>query len=1004
MSETQDDGVVATIKKHRRWSPVWFLPMLTFIVGMWLLWQTWLNQGLSVDIEFPTGEGMVAGETQVRYKGIPVGVVKKLSPNEDNDSVIAMVQFQPEFRRLGLPEDTQFWLVQAQVSLTGVSGLGTLLTGNYLAIVPGKSDNTSSAFKALDKAPPLSETTPGLHLKLTATHLDSVNAGTLIYFRDIAIGSVQAYTLSDDRTRVIMDVHVKPEYSNLIHKNTRFWNASGIDVQASLAGIKVRTGSMLSLLFGGIAISENDSHDAVTAQNGDEFTLYKDFDAAQAGMQVRLTFNNADNLQAGVTRVIYKGVDMGRLQTITLDEQQRRVVGVFGLDPRIAKFITNKTRFWLVKPELSLSNGTNLDSLLRGGFVTFAPNDSGTPTSEFIAHDGPDLMDFDAPGLHVLLSAQELKGLSNGSPIFYRDVRVGSVLSQRFDRKKDRIDVHIVIDEEYAGLINNKTRFWNLSGVQINASLSGVEVKTGPLASLISGGITFDSPNDSKSQPVQNGARFELFRGEREAMRGFAAQVKFDSAAGLQAGVTKVIYRGIEVGRVDAVDVSSDFKSVTADIGFVRDAENLLREGTQFWLVKPELSLSNISGLDALFSGAYISLKPGKGNSKTDFIALKSAPPDGSGDPGLDLILLAQEGGGLSVGSPVLHKQIVVGSVQEVALSSDKKAVQVRVHIAPDFAGLVQSNTRFWQAGGVQANVGLNGLDVRSASLASIVQGGIAFANPEGPVNRRAIVNGDQFTLYSDENAAQMDGVEIQFKTDRIDGIRVGTELRYRGVVVGQVIALSYRDQFNTAQLLARLNRDASAFAVSGSLFFRVDGSLGLARNENVMAAISGPYIGVIPGGGDAQTEFDLLPREPALTPSQTGLTLALHSDRIGGLSKGDPVLYRQVKVGEVLFGELNAKGNGVTIHILIWPEHRQLVRRGSVFWRASGLSFDAGIFDGVQVRSESLETLIAGGISFATPDEDANDDEMQAIDNHAGFTLHEEVDDDWLDWAPVLK
>jgi paraquat-inducible protein B len=583
-------------------------------------------------------------------------------------------------------------------------------------------------------------------------------------------------------------------------------------------------------------------------------------------------------------------------------------------------------------------------------------------------------------------------------------VRVGSVLSQRFDRKKDRIDLHIVIDEEYAGLINNKTRFWNLSGVQVNASLSGVEIKTGPLASLISGGITFDSPFDQKAVPVKNGARFDLFRGEREAMRGFAAQVKFDSAAGLQAGVTKVIYRGIEIGRVDTVDVSSDFKTVTADIGFVRDAENLLREGTQFWLVKPELSLSNISGLDALFSGAYISLKPGKGVSKVEFTALKSAPPDGSGDPGLDLILLAQESGGLSVGSPVLHKQIVVGAVQEVALSSDKKQVQVRVHIAPEFAGIVQSNTRFWQAGGVQANLGLNGLDVRSASLSSIVQGGIAFANPDGPVNRRAIVNGDQFTLYLDENAAQMDGVEIQLKTDRVDGLRVGTELRYRGVVVGQVIALSYRDQFSAAQMLLRLNRDASAFAVSGSQFFRVDGSLGLARNENVMAAISGPYIGVIPGAGETKTEFELLPREPALAPYQTGLTLQLHSDRIGGLSKGDPVLYRQVKVGEVLFGELNAKGNGVTIHILIWPEHGTLVRRGSVFWRASGLSFDAGIFDGVQVRSESLETLIAGGISFATPDEDSDDEDMKSVQKDQVFRLYEEADEDWLEWAPVLK
>lgn len=1002
MLEDNTGGMTAVLKRHRRWSPIWFLPILTLVVGVWLMWQSWVNQGLTVYIEFPTGEGMSANETQVRYKGIPVGVVKKLSAHKDNDNVLAEVLFHPDFARFDLPSDTRFWLVQPQVSLQGVSGLNTLLTGNYLAIQLGSSEETSHDFIARDHAPPMIANTPGLHIRLLSEQLASVSVGTPIYYRQIQVGSVQAFALSDDKKGVLIDAQILPEHMDLVHKNSRFWNASGVQINAGLSGINVHTGSLLSMLFGGIALSDDNDPQSPTSENGDQFVLHPDFEAARAGLRVQITFNTADGLQPNGTRVLYKGVEMGRLLEIQMQPGNSHITATFGLDPRLQKYVTDKTRFWMVKPELSLAGGANVDALLRGGYITLTPNDSGKPATEFIAQDGPDLNNYEVPGLHLLLSANELNGLSVGAPIFYKDLRVGMVMGLGFDQPQDRIDVHIVIDPEYANLVHTNTRFWNVSGIKLNASLSGVVIQTGPVASLLSGGITFDSPSEHSAKVVHNGYRFDLFRGEREASRGLVAHIHFDSANGLSEGSTKVIYRGMEIGRIDKLNVSHDFREVVAEIGFRREAESLLRDGTEFWLVQPELSTKNISGLETLLSGPYISLKPGKGDAKTEFTALKKAPVRGSGEPGLDLVLLTTDAKGMSVGAPILYKQLEAGSVQDVTLAPDGHMIQIMIHIAPEFAMHVNRATRFWNISGVQISAGLQGIDVKTGSLASIIQGGVTFDGPDTH-DGNDVHSNDQFTLYRDEQAAQLDGFTVHLAADSSLNLRTGMVVRYHGVVIGEVATVNYDADYKAQQAQLRLQPQARALVKATAHFWLVQPALGLARTAN-LDALSGTYLALREGTGDIRDSFVLEREEPIVTQRETGLNIVLEAAHLGSLHSGDPVLYRQIKVGEVIGSELNSRGDGVLVYVNIESQHQHLLRKGSLFWRASGLAVDAGIFSGVKVRSESLETLVSGGIAFVTPDLDGSKAEMTAAVASGHYELHDEPEEKWLSWRPDLK
>jgi paraquat-inducible protein B len=130
-----------------------------------------------------------------------------------------------------------------------------------------------------------------------------------------------------------------------------------------------------------------------------------------------------------------------------------------------------------------------------------------------------------------------------------------------------------------------------------------------------------------------------------------------------------------------------------------------------------------------------------------------------------------------------------------------------------------------------------------------------------------------------------------------------------------------------------------------------------------------GGYLELRPGKGNPVRDFTVTDKEPVISEIESGLNLVLAAPQLGSLKAGDPVLYRQVKVGEVLGSELAANGNRVNVYINIWPEHAQLVRSNSRFWNASGISVEAGIFSGVDVRTESAETILAGGVAFETPD-----------------------------------
>lgn len=259
-------------KQPRNWSSrfIWIIPILALIVGIGLGVKVILERGPTITVSFKSGEGLEAGKTHVKYKDVIIGVVKTVDLSEDHKEVVATIQMDRKASDF-LREDTHFWIVRPRITASGVSGLGTLFGGSYIAADLGLSKENRESFVALESPPILTRDVPGRKFKLHAPNLGSHDIGTPVYFRRLMVGEVVAYDLDKDGKGVTIDVFVHAPYDKYVRSNTRFWNASGIDVSVGATGINVQTESLISVLAGGIAFEgpppNFDGNDQISGAN-----------------------------------------------------------------------------------------------------------------------------------------------------------------------------------------------------------------------------------------------------------------------------------------------------------------------------------------------------------------------------------------------------------------------------------------------------------------------------------------------------------------------------------------------------------------------------------------------------------------------------------------------------------------------------------------------------------------------------------------------------------------
>jgi len=267
---------VAVPKSRRSLQLVWIIPIVAALVGGWLAVKTLLEKGPEITISFRTAEGLEAGKTKIKFKDVDIGMVKSVTFSKDLSHVIATADLVKEAEPY-LVEDTRFWVVRPRISGGTVSGLGTLFGGTYIGTDIGKSKTRKRDFIGLEEPPVISTDIPGREFILHADTLGSLDAGVPIFFRRLQVGQVTSYALDKDGKGVTLKIFIDAPYDQYVNPNTRFWNASGIDVTVDASGIRVNSEGLVSIAIGGIAFQTLATDFPLPPAEADtEFELFSD--------------------------------------------------------------------------------------------------------------------------------------------------------------------------------------------------------------------------------------------------------------------------------------------------------------------------------------------------------------------------------------------------------------------------------------------------------------------------------------------------------------------------------------------------------------------------------------------------------------------------------------------------------------------------------------------------------------------------------------------------------
>ncbi|PTT49022.1 MlaD family protein [Aeromonas sp. HMWF016] len=832
-------GAEPVIEKRRWLSPVWLLPLIALLLAGGFLYQQIASRGQLIQINFAQGNGILPGKTQIRYQGVAIGVVQELELAEDGRRIAVLAKIDSRARPL-IRKGSDFWLVSPKASLTEISGLDTLVSGNYINLQPGRESNPlQEKFDALDGPPPGYQA-QGRMLHLTADSLGSVGIGAKLYFRGIEVGSVINTRLGQDNQNVILDLVIEPRFEHLVKADTRFWNISGIKGSFSLAGVSVEAGSLTSILSGGIAFDS--PKESPESEKGQTFVLYKGLAEAARGKRIDIMAGDLP-IKEGMP-ILFEGIEIGRVDPIHLTDKGRVVTAL--INPEQAYRITDKSQLVWESVSLSPTGVKNADRLLSGPAIRLDYVAGKEVARMGLTDRAPQA------GIKVMLQADDLAGLNQDAPIWYKGLQVGRISQLDLDGRGNA-SVALQIQPAYAHLLN-RARFYRAAPLQIDADLSGIKVETSPASAWLSGGIKLVQassgerinrlyPNqelallgtrDAKPQrwllkadqadgigigsPVlylgleagkvkqlraaKEGVEIELeidgiyapllarqpqfwkkpaidtrvrvdgvqvkvgnlgtlLRGAIEfdylangrsshQLFGNKEQAKAkirtlslvaESNPGLGMG-SPIRYRGVDIGKIEQIELEPTLGQVIFKAELDGQyAERFLQSGARFTLVQAKLGLGGVAHLDTLIKGAFVEAEPGKGAGRNSF------PLSQSGLAGLALTLRSPSVNGLSVGSPLLFRKMVVGSVTKVALARDGSEVVIDVNVEQEYAHLVRANSRFWNVSGVKADIGLTGGTIEVETVQSLLAGGIAFNTPEkemGPT----VKAGHSYPLY----------------------------------------------------------------------------------------------------------------------------------------------------------------------------------------------------------------------------------------------------------------
>ncbi|MEZ9593656.1 MlaD family protein [Shewanella sp. 10N.261.52.F9] len=808
MTQVQTPKIV----KKKLFSPIWLLPIIALALGAWLGVKSIRESGIEVTIHFPSATGMDIGKTLVKYQGLTVGKVVDMSIDDQLQGVDVKVIMDYRSEPF-INQGTKFWLVKPKATITGVEGLDTLFSGNYISILPGEG-KSETYFEAETKAPVITPGVEGLIVNITSDKLGSLDVGSPVFYRQIPVGQIVGYHL-ENAEQILVTAFIQQQYAELVKIDSQFWNVSGISVDASLSGIKVSSESLASLLAGGISFSSNSG--STLAQNNHEFALYDSEDDALGGTQFELIANGSESVSQN-TSIVYRGIQIGQVTKKSLSDNG--ILLAAKIDSMYQELLTESANFWLEGADISLSGIKHPERLITGNVINFVPGSGPAKQQYQLLTQAPEPKNISK--LLVTLHSDSNPGVSAGAEIRYKQIKIGQVLSAKLNDAFTQVEYQVEIAADFAELVSKNSHFIAESALKIDANLDGVKVKTNDFNTLTNGALSL--VRGTNKALATDGDSLYVFASSEDAKVFYSKQHLIkkrlinQDAADLVAG-SPIYYKKMQIGEVTSVQWQAAENNFAIDIAIERTFKSLLNEQTVFWRNSALSINASLSGVEvevaplmgALKGGISLGLlEQGKVVNSTSLYESKLLAMSQAKPIKLTFPATVQ----LTSKAPIRYLGHKVGEVETVTLGADLNKLNVNAYLYGEYAAnFVQQDAAYSV---VTADISLAGITAPE----TLISGPYIEVYPGHSVTTSSEFIGTiEKPVYTQAN-------ELRFtlSDSSLGSIKSGTGIFFRGIKIGQVDAYELSQQGTGVLMQAHVENKYKHLINQTSVFWDLSG------------------------------------------------------------------------------------------------------------------------------------------------------------------------------------
>ena len=341
---TDDTPESPLVKRSGNFSPIWIIPVIAALLGLWLAYKYYSARGPEITVLFETAEGIVEGKTPILCRSVNIGTVEKVRLTKDLKGVIVVMQMISDATDL-LTKDAQIWVVRPRYGgAAGISGLSTIVSGSYIALEPGISDEPRREFVGLEQPPVTPKGVPGLHITLFTGEAGGIGPGSQILYKGLTAGRIETRVFHSATGKVEFGAFISKEFAQLVRTSTKFWNASGIDAKISANGLELHIGTIESLLLGGVTFGEPDAGAGAPVNDGATFALYNSQSETKAFAMKNsepylLLFDGSVRGLNENAPVEFRGMRLGTVEGVSFkylpNDRARRVPVLIQIDPSL---------------------------------------------------------------------------------------------------------------------------------------------------------------------------------------------------------------------------------------------------------------------------------------------------------------------------------------------------------------------------------------------------------------------------------------------------------------------------------------------------------------------------------------------------------------------------------------------------------------------------------------------------------------------------------------------